>query len=78
MTIQEYLNTEPLTNRKQLIGALFDKYGHREGTFDMLVAHVGCPYIGMDPAGHCEGLDYDNITDGLCFECKEEWLDKEI
>ena len=78
MTIQEYLNTEPLTNRKQLIVALFDKYGYREGTFDMIVDHVGCPYIGMNRSGYCEEVSHHDITDGLCFECKEAWLDKEV
>ena len=32
MTIQEYLNTEPLTNRKLLITVLLDEDGENEGT----------------------------------------------
>ena len=78
MTIQEYLNTEPLTNRKVLITALLDEDIENEGTYRITVKHMNCPYTGMGQLGHCEKVDFHNITDETCFSCKQEWLDKEI
>ena len=76
-TIERCL-TPPITNRKQLIAALLDKDGEQEGTFGMILDHVDCPYTSRERRGHCDKANYHNVTDEMCFECREAWLDKEV
>lgn len=77
MTIGSYINSTPKTNRKRLIAALLDEGGMLEGTYETVIKRIECPYIPCDPKALCKNADIDDVTDELCFQCKEAWLNKQ-
>ena len=66
-----------MTNREELIKALydgFDDWGYSEGVIDNA---LGCPYVAGDSRSECQG-EFEQITWLNCRRCKLKWLDREV
>lgn len=70
-----------ITNREYMINQLQNEDFLDDGGASyeaMLYYNIACPYFYHDERCHCNNIEYDKVTRGICYYCKQEWLDMEV
>ena len=66
-----------MTNLEYIISALKDEIDDGGASYESVVFYnLACPYRSRDKC-RCDDIDTYPLPWEICFECKNEWLQKE-